>query len=128
CPPSCGRSPKDDGHFSPRQDLENRRQASAVRSVARDILAGWLIQCVATSDEALHQRTGEPMLADAAGRLTGAIETRNDLAHAINDLAPDVDTQAGTGIVWGRCRPRGMERRFQNRVGRTGLAEIGVDP
>jgi hypothetical protein len=54
---------------------------------------------VAARDAALHGAPRKAMLAEPAGRLTSAIQTRDRLPIQVDDLALCIDPEAGSGIV-----------------------------
>jgi hypothetical protein len=60
-------------------------------------------------DVALASGAGEPVLAEAAGRLAAAIEAADDLAVDVDDLAGGIDAQASAGVVDDRGCPSRIE-------------------
>lgn len=90
-------------------------------------LAGRFIHRIAAGDKTLHQRAGEAVLAEPAGRFTTAIKPGDDLTRAVDDLAFGVDAEPRAGVVRSRGRPCGVVWWFRDFVSWSGFPEIGVD-
>src|SRR6516165_8998891 len=84
--------------------------------------------CGSASDVTLASGAGQPVLAEAAGRLAAAIEAGDDLAVNIDDLAGGIDAQAGAGVVDYRGCPGRIEGWFLDPMPRGRLVEIRIDP
>ena len=75
-------------------------------------------------DVALASGAGDPVLAEAAGRLAAAIEAGDDLAVHVDDLAGGIDAQAGARVVNDRGCPGRIEGWFLDPMPWGRLVEI----